>query len=40
MVEFETKTLQKIRLAYCVLGLAKFFGVKSATPHVEVWVKR
>ena len=24
----------------CTLGLAKFFRVKSANPHVEIWVKR
>ena len=24
----------------CILGLPKFFGVKSADPHVKIWVKR
>ena len=25
---------------YCILGLPKIFGVKSADPLVKIWVKR
>ena len=38
-VEFEAVFQKKIGVAYCIIGLAKIFGAKSAEPYSGVWVK-